>query len=274
VSFFKRRSFWDKLDFIAVVVAAISGAVTAAVPADSKAIPAVFVCLSGIAAATGKFVSKLLENREKTGKATQEAQEREERGREANQLREKYAAQAKRIVEAILERMRSEYFRNEKDEAKYMHRATLFICVEADLVSGHGKHLAIFARAGVHKDSTRTWPLDDNDPGKCRGVAGKIWFHGVNTGVSVADCDWPTGGDPEGKARYAKSLDITVEEAEGLNVRSKIFTGAPIMAKGRKWGVLLLDSRKEGHIKHDQYERTMLDRYAELLGAVLEGIEP
>ena len=110
----------------------------------------------------------------------------------------------------------------------------------------------IYARSGVYKDSSCSWQIDDNDPDKCHGVAAKIWFHQTG-GVTTAACDWPTEPNKHiQKAEYALSVGITIDEAEKLNVKSKVFTGALIQSQGRKWGVILLDSLKEGHISEDK----------------------
>ena len=87
----------------------------------------------------------------------------------------------------------------------------------------------------------------------------------------VAACDWPELDDPIAKSTYAMSLGIAVAEAEALNVKSKTFVGAPILVGGRRWGVLLLDSRKDW--PHDkQGKRALLNRYATVIGAALEGM--
>jgi hypothetical protein len=192
---------------------------------------------------------------------------------ELAEMRGRYASQAKRAIEVLLDDFHRKYFRKEARQEKYKHRTTLFKCVEDNGKPAAGKRLVIYARVGIHKDSTHFWPVDDNDIMKCRGVAGRIWFLGVGN-VTVAASDWPADeNDAVQKAHYAQSLEMTLDEAESLNVKSKVFTGSRIMARGEKWGVILLDSAKEGHISDGQYEKRLLSEYADLISSVVERME-
>jgi hypothetical protein len=230
-----------------------------------KAILGASAGFTGIATLISKFVSKRRDDEEKKAKEQAERQEREARETRVRSL-------TARIVRPVLDEMRQRYFAKETDTEKHKHRLTLFVCVESDATTGRAKHLAIFARSGVHLDSPRTWALDDNNPDGCRGVAGKIWFHGV-TDMKIAVCDWPLDGNREDKERYAASLDITVAEAETLNVKSRAFAGAPIFVGRRKWGVLLLDSLKEGFITDTPQKKGLLNRYTNLLECILTEAE-
>src|SRR5262249_26682480 len=145
-------------------------------------------------------------------------------------------------------------------------------CGEGDEIEEGGKDLAIFARKGKNPDSTCWWPVDDHDLDRCHGVAAIIWFHNL-TKIVTAECDWPDGDDPVAKATYARSLGITVEEAERLNIKSKVVGGSPVIVRGRKWGSLVLDSRQEGHISQSGVKIKALNDAAALVGAVLEGLE-
>jgi len=194
--------------------------------------------------------------------------EKERFDRELAEAQMKSSSVVKDMIGAILEDFHAKYFRKEAREERHKHRATLFFCVESEGNSGREKKLVIFARAGPHKDSTCSWPIDDNHLEKCRGVAGQIWFHGVGRAKTAA-CDWPSDGNPIEKARYAESMGLTVDEAEALNVKSKVLTGAEIIVRGQKWGVLLLDSLKEGHITDGTYEKQLVDQCAALISSVL-----
>ncbi len=215
-----------------------------------KTLPAALAATAGAFTLTAKAVSKHLEKKLK--------EEKEKQARDVSRV----------AVKVILDQMREEYFSTEAGDEKYKHRATLFACEGPDSRSGVGKHLAIFARSGVHLDSPRTWPLDDNHPEGCRGVAGKIWYHNI-TDIKTAECAWPSDDNLLEKARYAESLEITVAEAEKLNVKSRAFAGAPIVVGGRKWGVLLLDSLKDGLIADTPHKKGLLNRYTQLLGRIL-----
>jgi hypothetical protein len=245
-----RRDAPDLWEYVSAVISVFCSAWAALAPAEKKTLPAVLAALAGVSTLTAKFASRKMEQQAKAG---MEARAR---------------SQMKRTVSAILEEMRQEYFAHEAGDEKYKHRITLFVCVESDGGTNGAKHLAIFARSGVHLDSQCTWPVDDNHPTGCRGVAGKIWYHNI-TDIKIALCDWPRDNDQTLKVQYAQSLEISVEEAEALNVKSRAFAGAPVLVNGKKWGVLLLDSLKDGFIADNAHKKGLLNRYTELIGRVL-----
>ena len=177
--------------------------------------------------------------------------------------------QARRMVEGVLEYLWRRYF-DAQEEDRLNHRVTLFRCVDYDGPDGKGKRLEIFARSGRYKESKTTWEVDENKPERCRGIAGEIWLLRVSK-VYEAACDWSE--DPQDQMRYAQSLRMTVEQAKGLNVKLKVFTGAPIPVGSRTWGVLLLDSCVPGLIVGKGAKRTLLLRYADILSHALEGLE-
>jgi hypothetical protein len=277
----KQKWFWDYAEIILVCLTAVSAAFTAATVQDHKRIPASLTACFALSTALSKWRSKRIEAAERRVKAAQDdSLQSQHRGalarleREAEDYRLKYNASVRHLVTAILDDFHSKYFRRDvRTEDKYKHRATLFVCTEPPGASGQEKLLTVFARSGVYKESRCSWPIDDNHPQRCRGVAGQIWFHGVGR-VRTARCDWPDDGDPAQKAVYAESLGMSVDEAEALNVKSKVFTGAQIMVRGQKWGVLLLDSLKEGSIVDGPYEKQVLSQYVDMISSILTKILP
>ena len=248
--FYKRKIFWDDTELVCVLAAAIAAFFIALVPPDRRTVPSIVAGAISVVVVICRLVARKLDRREKA----------------------EYAAQAKRMVGALLDVLHDRYFRKEKGEEKHKHRVTLFVYDEGDAARGIGKHLRIFARAGVHKDSDRIWPVDENDQKKCRGIAAQIWF--TKTALSkTAACDWPENGDARLKADYAESLEITVAEAEHLHVKSRYFAGTPILVAGRRWGVLLLDSRNPGFIDETSYQQTLLNQYTTIVCDVVAEIE-
>ncbi len=245
-----RTDIPDLFEFSFALAGAGCGAWTALAEAADRTLPATLVAGAAVGTVIAKFVSKHVERKAKAAK------EREVKAVVAG------------VVRAILDRMRDEYFATEAGAEKFKHRVTLFVCEEYDGSAGTQKRLAIFARSGVHLNSKCTWQLDDNHPDGCRGVAGKIWYHSI-TDMKVAECDWPGDNDRVLKARYAESMGVTIEEAETLNVKSRAFAGAPVLVAGRKWGVLLLDSLKDGLIADNSYKKGLLNTYTQLIGRVL-----
>ncbi len=250
--FWKRKPFWDHSEIAFVCLTAVFGSFTAVSEQSYKRIPASFTVFFAMLTAFAKWKAKTIEGVEKNKKIAEEQLLQDEHRdaitrlkQESEVFRQKYDASIRHVMIAVLDDFHSKYFRRDaRTEDRYKHRATLFVCADFERNSVPERRLAIFARSGIHKESTCSWPIDDNDPEKCRGVAGQIWFHGVGR-VRTAACDWPRDGNTAQKIAYAESLGMTVDEAEALNVKSRVFTGAQIMVRGQKWGVLLLDSLKE-----------------------------
>jgi hypothetical protein len=68
-------------------------------------------------------------------------------------------------------------------------------------------------------------------------------------------------------------VHATVNESEALNVKSIHFVGARIMARGERWGVLLLDSAKDGHITDNRLKKQLLAQYANLISSIIDRME-
>jgi hypothetical protein len=250
-----RKDLADIADFAFASLAVVFGAWAGLVELKDKAAPAFLAAGMAASSLAAKLLSKWAEQREKTRR---EAQTR---------------SLASRAVGVILEDVRRAYFAKEAAQEKYMHRVTLFVCTEGSGKGSGAKHLEIFARAGVHKDSRCKWGVDDNHPDRCYGIAGKVWSHNT-TMFKTAACDWPADGNLNQKESYAASLGMTVEEAEALNVKSRSFAGAPIVVRGQKWGVLLLDSLKEDFISDGKYHKGLLNQYTQLIGQILTEVQP
>ncbi len=291
VAFWHSRSTFDRCEICFASLATASSALTAALPLERKQLPATATCIFAILLALSKWRSKRIEESDKSAKVKREQDQQvtwskafealkieNESGKqraldEIAVIREKFDNQLRTAIRAILEDFHERYFRGESDEEKHKHRTTLFTCVESEGDPTREKRLAIYVRIGVHPNSRCSWPVDDNDLGRCRGVAGKIWFHGSGN-VTSADCDWPSDeSDLVQQAAYAKSLAITVDEAKALNVKSKVFTGARIMARGQKWGVILLDSLKDSHIVDKAGKRQLLAQCSNLISSIVSRME-
>jgi hypothetical protein len=98
---------------------------------------------------------------------------------EVSKLRMEFGSKLKTIIHVILQDFHNRYFRDEVNEDAYKHRTTLFVCLDCSDNAVAEKRLVIYDRIGVHSDSRCYWLVDENEPEKCRGMAGKIWFHGT-----------------------------------------------------------------------------------------------
>lgn len=180
------------------------------------------------------------------------------------------AQSTQRIAATILDSLRSDLYPSGNDA--YEHRATLYICKDMDEDGVQSKFLILFARAGTHPNSKVSWPVSDDHPSKCKGFAGKVWYGKGQIEINAA-CDWPdeAAGDQNKKKEYAVSLDMTIAEADSLNVKSRSFIGQVVFVNGKPWGVLLADSLRvlpTGPAKKKLSNGIGI--YATMLGKVIE----
>ncbi|MBA4063095.1 MAG: hypothetical protein C0501_05175 [Isosphaera sp.] len=238
--FWKRPGFWGRVEFAAAVAALASGVI------------AVWDQLTGAIWGSAFAAAVLLANVRQRRLEKKEREEREEF--------------VKRVVGAVLEGLRSEYFTKVDEEDRHNHRVTLFVCQTR--AGGDGKELRIYRRAGSFPSSPTAWRVDDDEPGRCEGVAGRVWFHGTKRTVELPE--WSE--DTAGKEAYAAKGFVGPIQAENLKVKSKVLSGTVVRVFGRKWGVLMLDSRTAGFIL--PAEEHVVERYAALIGRMLEEGDP
>jgi hypothetical protein len=231
----KRPSVWEWLEFIFAIV----GGVSAIVAIWYRPEGGFAAGVAGLGVVAARFIQKRLEKKE----------------------REDREAFTKRVIGAVLEGLQQEYFSKVEPDDRHNHRVTLFVCQP---VPAGGKQLVIFRRAGIHSSSPTTWNVDDDVQGRCEGVAGRIWF--LETERTVELPDWSE--DPDRKAEYAAKGFVGPAQAESLKVKSKALSGTVVRVFGRKWGVLILDSKTPGFIS--EAKEHVVKRYAALISRTLE----
>jgi hypothetical protein len=270
----KRKSFWDGVAFWVGVAATLLGGVTTLIVADLKMWFVIPATLVGMIALTAAYVSKRCDDRDKAEKAKGEQAERERHQAEIHRAQEEgkvarseMASLTQRIVRQVLESARVTFFADGDDGEKYKLRATLFRCVGD---SASGKRLVIYARAGASESSQREWQVVDDVPENCGGLAGYIWCI-ESARIVEAPCGWPQDGNAGDKEKYAAALRMTLAEADSLRTKSVCFGGTVVEVGGEKWGVLLLDSLKAGHLRDTRTggHKRILAQFAFLLGRIL-----
>ena len=184
-----------------------------------------------------------MDAREQVAKSQADQERQIARDLELDLIRSREEKQLARTLKGVLDQLHQQYFKKVSKADKHQHRATLFRCVDSGDGSGGDKRLVIFCRSGRYTDSTTSWPVDDNDRTKCRGVAAHVWFDGT-VSFREADCEYPADGDPAKVGAYANSLFLRVEEVDVLRVKSVAFLGMRIDVADQPWGVLLLDSNQ------------------------------
>jgi hypothetical protein len=260
------------VEYATGAAAPICALVSQLTPEASSAPYLVATCIAGVLLVTSQAAGRWVDHVDKKEKEQLEREKECQRERDMQDLKERHERQGREMIQRVLNLFYLRYFEKIDRTDYHRARATLFRCEQH--TDEHGtaqKCLRVYARRGVFPESNCSWPVDGNDEKKCRGLAAQVWFTGTSE-VRTAACDW-SEDDPQQQELYASSLGITVEEARALNVKSRVFTGVQIVVHGRVWGVLLLDSRSEGHITDAKPKVELLSRYAQIFGQMLEAIE-
>lgn len=243
IPFWKRPGFWEWVEIVAAIAALLS-AILAVVDKLSGAIWGSFF---GALILACKFIQKRLEKKERM---------------EREQL-------FQRLLQTVLRAMHLEYFTRVEDAELHQHRVTLLVCRESGQGKGQKKFLEIFARAGRYADSTTILRLDDNEPARCEGLAGQVWFCNASQFKELPP--WPADDGVAARLEYANSGFLGIEVAMALNVKSRVLSGVPVRVFGRRWGVLILDSQTPGFITNQPQKVEVVEWYAELLARMIEG---
>jgi hypothetical protein len=263
---FKAKLFWDRVEIWAALLGATFAAITSAVPPDIKPWTATPVAFFLLIVAISKHRSKSIDEQSKLCEAAEKAETQRKHQEQVARLEQERDNLSRKAVAAISGVLWRRYFGNLPNQDHYKNRVTVFrkeLCDEPTRF-----RLVIFARFGRYSDSISSWPIDDNEPSNCRGVAGKIYARNTLERF-IAPHDWPDDGNPISRRSFADALNATVDETESLKVKSKAFIGTTIVVNGAKWGVLLLDSCDSGHIKDSKTSDEMVKRYANIIGEVM-----
>jgi len=263
---FKSKASWDRVEIWGALIAATFAAITSAAPPDAKVWTAPPVAIFMLIVAISKHRSKTIDEETKARESVAKAELKREHREQIARLETERDNLSRKAGFAIAQVLFQRYFGSLPNQDKYKNRVTLFRKQVCDGPTGF--QLSIFARSGRYSDSTSAWAIDDNEPDRCRGVAGKIWALDTLTRVS-ADHDWPEEDNPALRHSFAVSLNATVEETERLKVKSRAFIGMPVVANGVRWGLLLLDSCDPNHIKNSKSFDEIIKRYARIIGEVM-----
>lgn len=259
-----RRYVAEHIEVYAGIFAAICTFLVLIIEQQWKLYAAFVGLLFGVVIIGSRYYAKKLDKDEKAVKDQEEADEREKQRAQVARIR-------LAVVECVLESMKSEFFSSTDPNNGHQHRVTLFRCESADC-GGAKRRFHIFARAGTHKQSTTSWVVDEDRP-EIGGICGMIWCNGTFE-RAIAECDWPADNNVANKARYAASLKIELEAAERLNVKSRSFCGTTVIVGGKKWGLLIVDTKEPwtGRTTRQlNVDNKVVARYALLLGHIITG---
>lgn len=163
-----------------------------------------------------------------------------------------------RIIQAMLNEMQKRAFKD-SDEALHFHRVTLFQHRKSRFMlrwsKGRGPRagwLFPVARSGFTSQTSDSVFLAPDDADNAEGVAGHAWR---GNGTIVNEVGVPDLGTDSSDAAIKDYADATWVSEDWVRKRledkkncPRSFCGVPIEVKGKRYGVLLLDSRKPENI--------------------------
>lgn len=131
------------------------------------------------------------------------------------------------------------------------------------------------SRSGHTTQKSRSFFLAPDDADRAEGVAGKVWVR--DDRIAIRDLPSLTRDSPDAiVAEYAKRTwtpEVWIRARLAQNgVLACAFCGFPVEVKGKKWGVLILDSRQaDAQIAPDtDQELANFQMTAHVLGKLLE----
>ena len=150
------------------------------------------------------------------------------------------------VVKSTLDDFRRHLFGSVDDPAHH-HRVTLFrrcwwVWRMKTVRNPAIGWVKVFERSGHTTQNSRTIFRAPNEPDNARGIAGTTWAW--DKVVFVEDLPDLSGNPSEKKiAEYASRSNCDIDDISNRRPRSRALCGIPIEVKGRKWGVLVIDSR-------------------------------
>ena len=215
------------------------------------------------------WFDKMAESTSAAEEKTRRTTDDNRRQAELDQAREALKKATQRMMIRLLDEARREFFSVGEDAYHHKLRATLFRCATEVHPSGTRKYLTIYARSGANPESVRTWTVVDENPERCRGVAGYIWGIGA-TKILLPSAVWNADSTPEVQRLYAAETFLTVDEVNTLGIKACGFGGTIVEVGGEKWGVLLLDTQEKARLKNSKHHNGQLEWFANLLGRMLK----
>lgn len=183
----------------------------------------------------------------------------------------KYTVRAE-TVKFVVDSLHKKYFENVPEEHKYEHRVTVFKA-RKKWFPFTDCHLRIYSRSGTTYQKSKTRLIIDDDHLELNeGIAGWAWF--INATATKMDLPaWPNtdssnsiSGEKALCEQYAKEGRIPLSKASSLNVKSRSVTATVVRtSKGKKWGVLVLDSRDPKGISELQEKKALVELSADLM---------
>jgi hypothetical protein len=175
-------------------------------------------------------------------------------------VQEYLSPESKVRAKAVLDYLLDAYFTGVPAAERYHNRVTLF------KANRRKTRLAAYCRSGTqYQRGIQPLHINDDDENLNEGVAGQAWFRNATVSTTLPECPnrW-SDADPA-CLQYAREGRLPLKVAGRLHVKSRSVLATPVRDfGGRKWGVLVLDSRKPDAI--DPTRSTLVESVAAALG--------
>jgi hypothetical protein len=105
------------------------------------------------------------------------------------------------------------------------------------------------------------------------GVAGKAWF--INASATILNLPlWPESPngakDYDIRREYAERGLLSMQKAVRLNVKSRSITATVVRSPiGKKWGVLVLDSRHPDGVSDNAEKQALVELSAAIMSTIV-----
>lgn len=164
-------------------------------------------------------------------------------------LQEVLGAEAKGRIKAVLDTLDEACFHDVPEGERYENRVTLF------KANWWTTKLKPYGRSGtVYQRGIQSLSIHDSDQDANEGVGGQAWFRNSTVAAyELPDCAVPCSNTEATCLEYARRGLLPIDKTRKVRVRSRSLLATPVRDfRGRKWGVLVLDSRKPDSFTADQ----------------------
>jgi hypothetical protein len=182
----------------------------------------------------------------------------------ADIAKEVLSAERKGRIKAVVDGLEEALFRDVPDDERYENRVTLF---RADW---RQSTLKTYCRSGtIYQRRRPKLRIHDNDQARNEGVGGQAWFRNTTVAAeALPDCATPcVAGNPDCQTYGVRGF-MTIARAAKLRVKSRSLLATPVRdLRGKKWGVLVIDTRKPDAFT--ALQRTLASAFASAIGKMV-----
>lgn len=173
---------------------------------------------------------------------------------------------SKAPYKSALDILRNTLFKDVPPDKMFHYRATLF------KVNLRETKLKFFCRSGTqYQRKVQPFQMDNDNEEQNEGIAGQAWFK--DTILNYFDLPEipPEWRDDDEKCKeYAKESHLPLRKAKQLKVKARSIAATPIRnLDGKKWGVLVVDSRNPDDFLDESGNKDLIESIAATIGKLL-----